>query len=106
MIAGYPFFFNFSASRSAFFLSAKAPTCDQYIFLIIITSFCIVIKKMFLGGIYMESLQDYVKWIAQQNVIHLDDNQIKKFTNWLIRNEKYNEVVEELIEMMRQVERK
>ena len=61
---------------------------------------------MFLGGIYMESLQDYVKWIAQQNVIHLDDNQIKKFTNWLIRNEKYNEVVEELIEMMRQVERK
>ena len=54
----------------------------------------------------MNSLEDFVRWIAKQNVIHLDDNQIKKFTNWLIRNEKYNEVVEELIEMMRQVERK
>ena len=37
----------------------------------------------------MNSLEDFVRWIAQQNVIHLDDNQIKKFTNWLIRNEKY-----------------
>ena len=54
----------------------------------------------------MNSLEDFVRWIAAQNVIKLDDDQIKKFTNWLIRNEKYNEVVEELIEMMRQVERK
>ena len=52
------------------------------------------------------TLEDYVKWIAKQNVIQLDDNQIKKFTNWLIENKKYNEVVEDLIEMMRQVERK
>ena len=54
----------------------------------------------------MNNLEDFVSWIAKQNVIQLDDDQIKKFTNWLIRNEKYNEVVEELIEMMRQVERK
>ena len=54
----------------------------------------------------MNSLEDFVRWISKQNVIHLDDDQIKKFTNWLIRNEKYNEVVEDLIEMMRQVERK
>lgn len=54
----------------------------------------------------MKTLEDYVRWIAEQNVIKLDDEQIKKITNWLIRNEKYNEVVEELIEMMRQVERK
>ena len=54
----------------------------------------------------MNSLEDFVSWIAQQNVVQLDDDQIKKFTNWLIRNEKYNEVVEDLIEMMRQVERK
>lgn len=54
----------------------------------------------------MNSLEDFVRWIAKQNVVQLDDDQIKKFTNWLIRNEKYNEVVEELIEMMKQVERK
>ena len=54
----------------------------------------------------MNSLEDFVSWIAKQNVVQLDDDQIKKFTNWLIRNEKYNEVVEDLIEMMRQVERK
>lgn len=54
----------------------------------------------------MESLQDYVKWIAKQNVIHLDDNQIKKFTLWLAVNDKFTEVQDELIEMMRQVERK
>lgn len=54
----------------------------------------------------MNNLEDFVSWIAKQNVVQLDDDQIKKFTNWLIRNEKYNEVVEELIEMMRQVERK
>lgn len=54
----------------------------------------------------MNNLEDYVRWIAKQNVINLDDGQIKKLTNWLIGNEKYNEVVDELIEMMKQVERK
>jgi len=64
------------------------------------------IKILVYMGDIMNSLEDFVRWIAKQNVVQLDDDQIKKFTNWLIRNEKYNEVVEDLIEMMRQVERK
>lgn len=54
----------------------------------------------------MESLQDYVKWIAEQNVIQLDDDQIKKLTLWLAVNEKFMEVQDELIQMMRLIERK
>lgn len=54
----------------------------------------------------MNNLEDFVRWIAKQNFINLDYDQINKFTTWLMNNDKYNEVIDELVEMMRKVERK
>lgn len=51
----------------------------------------------------MESLKDYVEWIAISMGLVLDDNQSKRLARWLINNKKYQEVLRELEEMILQV---
>jgi len=44
----------------------------------------------------MQTLDDYVDFIARSMNVHLDTEELAKVTKWLIRNEKYTELLNEL----------
>lgn len=54
----------------------------------------------------MENLRDFVKWIANQNVINIDEDEIDEVTNWLINDKNYQKLNDELIRRMKIIEKR
>ena len=62
-------------------------------------------KYILKGGNYMHSIHDYVRLIADSMAVELSQEKINRIANWLVKSEKYKEMLHELEDMI-QAEKK